>query len=140
MPTNSSEAELRISYKAIIRVKQYRLLLTSLGVPTSAKCYEDNESVVHTMTSHRITPRLRHVDIPTCFLHHEHGNKTFEVKQIPSRIQFANMGKKPESGPSLIRSSSIAMCHVHINDLSTEHYDTLCSIAPISCYKHFQRK
>ena len=129
-------------HKDIIRIKQYRILLTSLGAPTSnpTKCYEDNESVTHTVPSHRIAPRLRHARMSVFFLHHEHGNKTFEVKQVPSRIQFANMGTKSESGPSLIRSSSIAMGHVHINGLSTEHYDTLCSIAPISCYKHFQRK
>ena len=48
LPTNSSDAELRILCKAILRVKQYRLLLTSLGAPMSAptKGHEDNESVV----------------------------------------------------------------------------------------------
>ena len=66
LPTNSSDAELLILHKAILRVKQYRLLLTSLGVPMSAptKPHEDNESVVHTLQYYRITPRLRHVGIP----------------------------------------------------------------------------
>ena len=35
LPTNSSDAELRVLHKAILRVEQHRLLWTSIGVPTS---------------------------------------------------------------------------------------------------------
>ena len=83
-------------------------------MPTSkpTKTYEDNEAVVHSVLSHRITPRLRHVHIHVCYLHHEYGNGLFEAKSVPSRIQFANMGTELESSPRLMRSSSIAMGHV----------------------------
>jgi len=87
--------------------------------------------------SHQITPRLRHVDLPICYLHHEQSNGLFEVRKILSRIQFANLGTKSESGPSLLRSSSIAMGHIHIKNLPQEQYDALTSLGPISCYKHF---
>ena len=121
---------------------KYRLLLTSLGVPTSnpTKCYEDNESVTHTVPSHRIAPRLRHARMSVFFLHHEHGNKTFEAKQVLPRVNFISMGTKPELGSSLTRSSSIAMSYLHVNALSKEYHNSLCSIAPISCCKNFQRK
>ena len=96
--------------------------------------------MVNAVKTRRITPRLRHVDIPICFLHHEHENGFFEAKQVPSRIQFANMGTKPETGPQLMRNSSLAMGHVHIQHLPQEQFDALTSIAPISCYQHFRRK
>ena len=70
--------------------------------------------------------------MPICFFHHDYGNKIIEVKQVLSRTQYANMGTNLESGPSLIRLSSIAMGHVNINDFSKENYNSLCSSSPIS--------
>ena len=69
--------------------------------------------MVHSVKSHRITPRLRHVDIQFFYLHHEHGNGLFKTKLLPYIIQFANMGTKLESGPHLMRSSPIAVSHAH---------------------------
>ena len=64
--SNSSDAKLRMFHKAVISVKQCTLLFTTLGVPASnpTKYYEYNESVVHTVTSHRIPPLLWHVVMP----------------------------------------------------------------------------
>ena len=80
------------------------------------------------------------MDIPICYLRHEHGNGLFEDTSVPSRIQFANMGTKSESGPHLMQSSSIAMGRNHIRKLPQEQYDQLASIAPLSCYTHFRRE
>ena len=98
LPTNNSDAELRILHKSILRAKHCFLLITSLGVSTSkpTKAYEVNESVVHLVQRRRITPRLRYADIPICYLHHEYVNGLFVTKSIPSRIQFVNMGSKTE--------------------------------------------
>ena len=51
LPTNSSDAELQILHKAMLRVKQYHLLLTSFGIPNSkpTKACEENESMVHSI-------------------------------------------------------------------------------------------
>ena len=99
--TNSSDAELQITHNTILRTKQHRLLLTSLGVPTSkpTKVYEENESVIYSVQYRRVTPRLRHMDIPICYLHHENEHGLFATKSMPSRIKFANIGAKTESGP-----------------------------------------
>ena len=142
LPTNSSEAELKILHKAILRGKQCRLLLTLLGIPTSkpTKACEDNESVVHSVQSHHINPRLLHVDNPTCYLHHEHVDGLFETKSMPSRIKFGNMGTKLELGPRVMCSSSIAMGHAHVRNLPKEQHDQLVLIPPISCYNHFLRE
>ena len=90
--------------------------------------------MVHSVQSRLITHWLRHVDIPIFYLQHEHGNGLFETKSVPSRIQFANMGTKVESGPHLMRSSSIAMGHARVSNLPKDQHDALVSIAPISCY------
>ena len=95
--------------------------------------------VVHSVLSRRITPRLRHVDIPICYLHHKHGNGLHEAKSVPSRINFSNVGIKPESGPHLMRSSFLSKVHVHVRQLPQEQYDILTSLAPLSCYNHIHR-
>ena len=84
----------------------------------------------------KITPRLRHVDLPLAYLHYEHTKEVFQAVQSPSWIQIANMGTKSESGPSLMRSASITMGHTHIQDLSDDHYAELIKPAPLSCCKH----
>ena len=108
-------------------------------MPSPTKEHEDNKSVVYTAQSCRITPRLRHVGTPLCYLNYEHRNGTFTTKSISSRIQFANMGTKSESGPHVMRSSSIAMGHVHLRKLPKDQHDALVSITPISCYNGFRR-
>ena len=135
LPANSSDAELRALCKAILRVKHHRLLLTSIGIPTSkpTKSYEENGAVVHSVLSHQINTRLRHVNIPICYLHHDHGNGPHESKSAPSRIQFANMDTKLESGTYLMRSSSISMGPVYLSQLPHDQYDILTSLAPLSC-------
>ena len=90
--------------------------------------------------SHVIAPRLCHVDIPVCCLHQDHGIGLFEAKLVPSRIQFSNVGTKPEPGPHFMRSSSVAMGHAHMRQLPQESCDNLTSIAPLSCCNHFPRE
>ena len=119
LPTNNSDAELRALHKDVLRGKQHRLILTSIRIPTSkpTKVYEYNEAVVYSVLSHRITPRLRNVDIFICYLRHEHGNSLHEAKLVPSRVKFSSVGTRPECGLYLMRSSSIGMDHVHLSQL-----------------------
>ena len=140
LPTNRSDADLIELRKDVLRVKRHRLLLTSIGIPTSipTKAYGESEAGVHYGLDHWITPRLRHVDIPICYLHREHRNGLCEANQYLYRINFANVGTKPESSPHLMRSSSIAMCRVHVRQLPQEQYDILTLHASLSCYNHFR--
>ena len=142
IPINSSDAELRTLFKSVVRLKTFRLFLTSIGFTATSptKVYEDNEAVESSVTSNRIIPRLRHIDVPLCYLHEEQAKGSFTVVHHLTRIQFANMGTKPESGPALLRNSSLCMGHVHLKDLPLEHYNELCKPTPISCYKYFQRE
>lgn len=142
VPINSSDAEMRVLFKSVVRVKTFRLFLISLGCPPTSptRVYEDNEAVVTSVNSHRITPRLRHIDIPLCYMHNEQSKGVFEVFQVGTRIQMANMGTKPETGPALMRNSSLCMGHVHLKDLPEDQYRILSEPHPISCYGYFRRE
>ena len=125
----------------MVRVSQFRFLVTSLGFlpayPT--KVYEDNAAVVTSITTKKITPRLRNIDLPLCYLCYEHTKEVFQAVQNQSLIQIANMETKPKYGPIIMRSASIAMGHTHIQDLSAENYAELIKLAPLSFYKHYSR-
>ena len=142
VPINSSDAQIKTLSKSVVPLKTCRLLLTSIGfVATSpTKVYEDNEAVVTSVNSHRITPRLRHIDTPLCYIHEEQAKGIFEVIQVGTRIQIANMGTKPETVPSLLRNSSMCMGHVNLKDLPEDQHATLIVPHPISCYDYFRRE
>ena len=142
MPANSTDAEIRVLHKSTQRAKQLRLLFTSIGftAPKPVKVHEDNKAIVNTMKSNRITPYLRHVDLPLCYLHYEHRKGTFKPILILSKMQIANIGTKPESGPSLMRLPSIAIECAHTCNLSEDHLKELGKRCIISCYEHFKQK
>ena len=104
LPIHSCDAEIRMLFKSLVRLKQFRLILTSTGfTPTRpTTLYEDNKVVTNSITSHRITPRLMRADIQLCCMHNENGKGTFQLIQTPNRIQLENMGTNPESGPALL--------------------------------------
>ena len=75
-------------YKVIVRVRQYRFLVTSLiFIPKkTTKVYEDNEEVVTHITTNKITLQLRHIHLPLAYLHHDHTKGMFQDLQTPSII------------------------------------------------------
>ena len=138
---NDSDAEIRVLFKYLVRLKQFRLLLTSMGfTPTlPTKAYEDNWTITNSITSHRITPPLRRIYITLCYMHNKHEKGTFDTIKNPSRIQLENTGVKPESRPTLLRNTSTCMVHMHIIDLTDSHFQPLSAPSQISCYKHYCR-
>ena len=63
----------------------------------------------------------------------------FNVTHAPDRIQIDNMGTQLESGPILMRPSSITMGHTHIQKLLAEHYAELYKPSMISACKYYLR-
>ena len=53
---------------------------------------------------------------------------------------MANMGTKPETGPDLLRNSSLCMGHIDFMDLPVDQHATLIVPYPISYYNHFGRE
>ena len=122
LQNSSTRCELGAALVAMIPAKAVSIAIDNKGVVTkgtdiiehvkkrrSTKLHEDNEEVVTSSTANKITPRLGHIDLTLAYLHYEHTKEVFQAVQTPSRIQIANMGTKPESGPSLMRSECIVM-------------------------------
>ena len=114
--------------------------MSTVNNPTRPrKVYEDNETVAESVTSHRVAPRLRRVDIRLFCMHNEHGKGTFELAQTPTRVQLANRETTPESGHALLRNESFTMENMHVVDLPDDQHQALITNSPISCYKYYQR-
>lgn len=139
LPINSTDAEVRILCLSLLRTKIIRTLLLNMGLPVGKPTphYEDNSAAIQLVQAHRVTPRLRHIDIPLCYLHMEHQLGTFRVEQRPSRFMMADFLTKPHSGPSLLRLSSWSMGHQHLASLPTWHLEALSSFGPISTLPSF---
>ena len=88
---------MRLIYKAVVRVSQFRFLVTSVGfIPIkTTKVYEENAELFTSITANNIAPRLRHVDLLLTFIHCEHTKEVFQVAQTQSRTQISNIGTKP---------------------------------------------
>ena len=67
------------------------------GEPT-AHC-EDNTSCIYVVEDKRVTPRVKHIDIPVCFLHEQFDNGLFIKKIWNSSVIPADMFTKQCSGP-----------------------------------------
>ena len=79
--------------------------------------YENNEAATNFVKDHRITPRLKHIDLLLCLLHYENNFGTFEVTKLASRFMLPDYLRKPKSGPSLLRLSSWAHGHYYLSSL-----------------------
>ena len=88
LPINSTDSEMILIYKAMVRVRRFRFLVNSLGfIPTEpSKVYEYNAAVVASITANKITPRLRHIDLPLSYMHYEQTKEVFQAVQTPSRF------------------------------------------------------
>ena len=131
-----------ILHKSIVRLKTFRLLLTSIRFTAISPTivYKDNEAIATSVNSHRITPQLRHINILLCYMHNEQTKGLFEVIQTPMRIQIANMDTKAETGLSLFCNSSISIGYVHLKDLPEDQHAILIVPFPISYCKYFRRE
>ena len=67
------------------------------GAPTVH--WEDNTSCISVVESKRVTPRVKHIDIPVCFLQEQFYNGLFIPKHEKSSVMPEDMCKKPCSGP-----------------------------------------
>ena len=142
LPVNSTDAEVRILYFSLLMTKQIRNLLIAMGFPVgkAAPHYEDNVAASNLVHAHRLTPRLKHIDLPLCLLHHENNLDTFTIIQQPSRFMLPDILIKSHSGPSLLRMLSWSMGHVHLASLPSWHLEELSKPAPISTLPHFLPK
>ena len=73
------------------------------GAPTVH--WEDNTSCISVVEAKIVTPRVKHIDIPVCFLQEKFDNGLFLPKYEKSSVMPADICTKPCSGPIISRST-----------------------------------
>ena len=66
------------------------------GAPTVN--WEDNTSCIYVVETKRVTPRIKHIDIPVFFLQEQFDNGLFLPKYEKSSFMLSDMCTKPRSG------------------------------------------
>ena len=75
------------------------------GAPTVH--WEDNTSCMSVVEAKRVTPRVKHIDIPVCFILDKSDNGLFIPKYEKSSVMSADMCIKPCSGPIFSQSTKL---------------------------------
>ena len=73
------------------------------GAPTVN--WEDNTSFISVVEAKRVTPIVKNIHIPVCFIQEQSGNCLFLPKYEKSSVMLADMCTKPCSGPIISRST-----------------------------------
>ena len=88
-------------YIAVNKTKVIRRYMEYLALQTGAPRvnWEDNTSCISVVEAKIVTPRVKHIDIPVCFLQQQFDNGLFLPKYEKSSVMPADMYTKPCSGP-----------------------------------------
>ena len=111
-------------YKDVNKTKVIRRYMEALALYTSAPTvhWENNKSCISVVEAKRVTPRVKHIDIPVCFLQEQFDYGRFLPKYEKSSVMPAYMCTKPCSG-SMISRSTKSMTGFRFHPTSeTEHY------------------
>ena len=98
--------------------------MEALALDTGAHIvhFEDNTSSIYVVEAKTVTPRVKHIDIPVCFLLDQFDNGLFLPKYEKSSVMPAYMCTKTCLGP-IISQSTKWMTRFRLYPTSeTQHY------------------
>ncbi|POM81344.1 Hypothetical protein PHPALM_704 [Phytophthora palmivora] len=109
---SSAEAEYMSMDLAVQEVVWLRQLLEEMGPKSvgATPVFVGNKSANSMATNHGYTPRAKHIDLRTHFVHDHVSQKTIEVIHVPSAQPLADYLTKPLPTPQftrLVRSSGV---------------------------------
>ena len=80
-------------YKAVKKTKVIRRYMEDLALYTGAPTVhrEDNTSCIYVIEAKRVTPRVKHIDIPVFFIQEKFDNGLFLPKYEESSVMPADM-------------------------------------------------
>ena len=90
------------------------------GLPTVH--WQDNTRCIPAVEAKRITPRVKHIDIPVCFQQEQFDNGLFLPKYEKSVVITADMCPKPCSGPIISRITKWMTGFKFYPTSEAEHY------------------
>ena len=118
--TSATDAETRQYYDAAKRTLRIRSFLRQIGmsIPKASPVlpsfklsymmptpvFEDNKGTRDMLAAGKVTPNLKHVDIPLTYLHSLHESATITTAAASSSTMLANFLTKQETGPQHLKS------------------------------------
>ena len=111
-------------YKDVKETKFIRRYLEALALYTGAPTvhWEDNTSCISFVEAKIVTPIVKHIDIPVCFLQEKFDNGLFLPKYEKSSVMPSDMCTKPRSGPTISRSTKWMTGFRFYTTSEIEHY------------------
>ena len=98
-------------------------LHTIVSEPTIT--YGDNAAALSVIESKRMTPRVRHFDIPIAYLHEHRSRDTFIPQKVCTQLQLADLGTKPHPPIVLRRLRDWGFGVRYYPSSDTLHYEYL---------------
>ena len=94
-------------YKDVKKTKVIQRYMEALALHTGAPTVhsEENTSCISIFEAKIVTPRVKQIHIPVCFLQEQFDNGLFIPKYEKSSVMPAYMCKKACSGPIIIQST-----------------------------------
>ena len=132
--SSTTDAEARAAFKGVKRLITIRHYFAHLGFPisTPTPVYEDNKGTYDLIQAGRQTPRIKHVDIPLCYLHQKYKSGEFSIHQCSTHLMLADGLNKALSGPTLRHHSNIYTGRRFLPPPSTQHHKELVRLCPLS--------
>ena len=123
----TNRAEIQAYFMGIKRVIQFRRFKASLGSPIGhpTPAYEDNDAVISQVKQDKLTPRIKHLDIPMTWLHEQGLKGTYVAIYTPTGRNKADMNTKPHGGANLQTMNMAIIGYQHYPPEGTEHYNLL---------------
>ena len=87
--------------------------------------WEDNTSCISVVEAKIVTPRVKHIDIPVCFLQEQFDNGIFIQKYEKSSVILADMCTKPCLGRIISWSNKWTTVLRLYSTSDTEHYQLM---------------
>ena len=118
------------------KVLTFRNFLQHLGLPEQdpTTIFEDNQGTTDIVNAGRLTPRVKHIDIPLCFLHEHHQKGAFVIQQCSTHLMLADGLNKALAGPTIKRHASIYVGKRFYPKENTVHLQALTRLVPLSLW------
>ena len=124
---SSNHTEMLTLLQAVKTTNVMRRLLQQLGYPQigPTDIAEDNQPLITEVTHSRITPGIRHLDVPIAFLQEQFQRHSFKPIYTNTTDQPADINTKPHGGGSLRKIILSLIGFQHFPPSTSEHYKQL---------------
>ena len=131
--TSTTDSETRSLFTGLRKVLTFRNFLRHLGFPEQSPTtiFEDNQGTSDIVNAGRLTPRVKHIDIPLCFIHDHHRQGSFDVKRCHTTLMLADGLNKALAGPVLKRHSDHYTGKRFYPKKDSPHYNAMLKFAPL---------